>query len=218
MAVNPQTDAQLDAAQRLYDELPVSAQSIRLLRVHAGDESSTGDTPIRCELSVAHLTTNPVYAALSYVWGDPSTPPDHVFCNGVPIPVTSNCYQALQHLRAINGSFVVWIDAVCINQHDPSDKERQIGLMGEIYSRARTTYVWLGTASEATDQAIGYLGNAGFLDFYFVDGDIHGPALPTPRVLGALWSYAKGRWALQSNTIPHEATSDAPYLPRQRRC
>lgn len=41
---------------------------------------------------------------------------------------------------------LLWIDAVCINQDDPAEKEVQISLMGEIYSNAPPqidTVVWM---------------------------------------------------------------------------
>ena len=104
MAEDPPTVAEVNSTQRLYDGLPVSAQCIRLLRIHAADGSSTEDAPLRCEIYVADLTTRPIYTALSYVWGERASPPDLVFCNGVPFPVTRNCYSALQQLQTINGT------------------------------------------------------------------------------------------------------------------
>jgi len=37
----------------------------------------------------------------------------------------------------------IWIDALCINQQDNKEKEHQVLLMGEIYSNASETIVWL---------------------------------------------------------------------------
>lgn len=38
----------------------------------------------------------------------------------------------------------LWIDAICINQHDLAEKARQIPLMTRIYSTAARVLVWLG--------------------------------------------------------------------------
>lgn len=38
----------------------------------------------------------------------------------------------------------IWIDQICINQQDDTERGHQIALMGEIYSSARQVLVWLG--------------------------------------------------------------------------
>ncbi|KLU88500.1 hypothetical protein MAPG_07485 [Magnaporthiopsis poae ATCC 64411] len=38
----------------------------------------------------------------------------------------------------------VWIDAICINQDDYSERSRQVGIMAQIYQRSLMTIVWLG--------------------------------------------------------------------------
>jgi hypothetical protein len=39
---------------------------------------------------------------------------------------------------------LLWIDGVCINQTDILERNRQVQLMGEIYSRASCVLIWLG--------------------------------------------------------------------------
>jgi hypothetical protein len=51
------------------------------------------------------------------------------------IPITKNCASAIQDLMPI-GVRCLWIDAVCINQADFSEKRLQVPLMGQIYSQA----------------------------------------------------------------------------------
>jgi hypothetical protein len=82
------------------------------------------------------------YEALSYVWGArqgiiPIT------CEGRPLLVTPNCASALQHLRLKFKNRVIWIDAICINQHSMKEKAQQIPLMGDIYYTARRTIIWI---------------------------------------------------------------------------
>ncbi len=38
----------------------------------------------------------------------------------------------------------LWIDAICINQSDVSEKNHQVRLMGQIYSQLELTLMWLG--------------------------------------------------------------------------
>jgi hypothetical protein len=39
---------------------------------------------------------------------------------------------------------LLWADAICINQEDHVERSKQVVMMGEIYSQARTVIVWLG--------------------------------------------------------------------------
>lgn len=43
-----------------------------------------------------------------------------------------------------------WIDALCINQYDEAEKERQVRNMFHIYRKASTVLVWLGSAGPRT--------------------------------------------------------------------
>jgi hypothetical protein len=38
----------------------------------------------------------------------------------------------------------IWADAICINQEDDAERSKQVVMMGEIYSQAKTVIVWLG--------------------------------------------------------------------------
>lgn len=44
----------------------------------------------------------------------------------------------------------IWIDAICTNQADPTERGSQIGLMRDIYSSAKTVIVWLGEENKHT--------------------------------------------------------------------
>ena len=44
----------------------------------------------------------------------------------------------------LNGSRIIWVDAVCINQADPEEKTLQVTMMNLIYSRAEEVMIWLG--------------------------------------------------------------------------
>lgn len=50
----------------------------------------------------------------------------------------------------------IWIDAICINQNDPTEVSSQIGMMGEIYRQA-DVLIWLGEDDGRTHDAIGIL-------------------------------------------------------------
>lgn len=69
-----------------------------------------------------------------------------IMCNGRPTKIYPNLYNALAALRKRQpGEY--WIDAICINQEDSTEKTSQVQLMGQIYKQASTVTIWLGTIS-----------------------------------------------------------------------
>ncbi|KAE9378346.1 hypothetical protein N431DRAFT_281357, partial [Stipitochalara longipes BDJ] len=99
------------------------------------------------ELTIVKLSSVPSFEALSYQW-------DPIFCSrkwtekilvdGQPFTVNENLYTALQHLRLKDSERVIWIDAICINQSNDSEKEVQVNGMDDIYKAASSVVSWLG--------------------------------------------------------------------------
>jgi hypothetical protein len=54
--------------------------------------------PLHCVLRIAAIETNPVYNALSYMWGDPS-PTGRIVLDGEAFPVTGSLENALRHVH-----------------------------------------------------------------------------------------------------------------------
>ncbi|KAK8093464.1 hypothetical protein PG997_000149 [Apiospora hydei] len=67
------------------------------------------------------------------------------------VPVTHNLFEALSSLRLRDMDRLLWIDALCINQHDHREKGHQVGQMRSVYHNADTVLVWLGPSSDAID-------------------------------------------------------------------
>ena len=94
--------------------------------------------------------------ALSYVWGDPSVTRE-IYVDSVPVPVTANLEAALLQLRnhsRIRQGFLIWIDALRINQADLEERTVQVARMNDIYTRAWHTVVWLGLEANNSDLAM----------------------------------------------------------------
>lgn len=100
------------------------------------------DHPLHCRLRVAAIENDPVYDALSYMWGDPS-PKGTIVLDGESFPVTESLENALRHVRLQDSICCLWADAVCINQRDVKERGNQVHLMKEIYSRSRIVRVWI---------------------------------------------------------------------------
>ena len=110
------------------------------------------NVPIRITLFKASLNDIPErrkYSALSYVWGPPD-PRKSITCNGTELTVTANLEAALVQLRDDAKETVMWIDQICINQEDNDERNRQVSMMGRIYSMAERVIVWLGPSDHDT--------------------------------------------------------------------
>lgn len=112
---------------------------------------------IESDLEVPHyhfkdvyLRDNPVFEALSYVWGDP-TPTYRLVVDGALTKVSTNLGIVLPYLTGRLIDIPIWIDALCINQKDENEKGAQIALMGQIFSRARNVLSWLGERPRADE-------------------------------------------------------------------
>ena len=191
-----------------YDFLRIGPGSncIRLLNIHPST-TEDGKDRIQCDIVVADLASHPSFTALSYVWGAFAPDPHKILCGNAEIPISANGYSALLHLRKRLGSFTIWVDAICIDQNDEHDKEKQIPLMGDIYSGASKVYIWLGVGDPATDHAMGYLSSTGFLEYFFEDGVVGGKELKRPRPWAATWSYARTRWSFKQSHMPRQNKS-----------
>jgi hypothetical protein len=122
-----------------YQPLKSGSSEIRILSLHPGLESDN----IRCSLERVSLDANPVFEALSYVWGD-ATQKREISLDGFSQKVTANLEIALRHLRHLNKPRILWVDALCINQSDLKERSQQVSLMGRVYSSASGVLVSLG--------------------------------------------------------------------------
>jgi hypothetical protein len=127
---------------RAYHHKPLGyVDSMRFLELFPGIKGS----PLRCSITEARKSDEPLYEALSYAWGEP------VFSHtieevpsGTHLSITVDLYDALQSIRDQQTSRVLWVDAICINQLDLEEKGHQVAQMGRIYEDAERVVVWLG--------------------------------------------------------------------------
>lgn len=77
---------------------------------------------------------------------------------------------------------LVKVDAVCINQIDAAEKERQVQMMKDIFSKAEVTYIWLGEATDGSDLAMDLISNIKREDF-----EEYAPEDPTWEALKLLF-------------------------------
>lgn len=146
-----------------YQPLDHSQPSIRL--IHLLPKLSL-EGLIQCRIS--HGSTSSSYVCLSYVWDPPPPYEDNlstrkhikervILVNRTPVRIHENLFNFLWvarynatrtdwHLERLELSKPFWIDALCINQRNNSERNHQVGQMGEIYTCAESVHAWLGLA------------------------------------------------------------------------
>jgi hypothetical protein len=120
---------------------PLPPHYTRVLELHAGDLSD----PL-----VGHLIIQPIdgepYEAVSYVWG--GGPTKYMTVDGAAIRIKSSLKSALQTFRRSRGAGRtrrLWVDSVCINQDDISERTSQVVMMDLIFAGASRVLCWLGS-------------------------------------------------------------------------
>ena len=198
-------------ASELYRRkfLSPGTKSIRLLHVHAGSGAEDDDDLIESELLVVDLDTQeiPSYAALSYVCGSEDDVKHLILCDSFQLATTANCHSALSQLRKnLRRDFIIWVDAISINQDDNGEKMSQIRLMGDIFARAEIVYVFLGASTDATNRAIAY-----FQDFPFTERYVGKEQASALRIWTALWLSYTGAWGLTRFPFPLLSKREMPF-------
>lgn len=143
-----------------YEKLPSGQDHIRLLTILPDRE----DGRIHCNLETYPLAEAPLYHALSYAWGTRSQSKT-IICSDKRLDVTPSLKATLFALRnnpigahapedgAVTGTAPpLWVDQICINQDDETERAQQVRIMKNIFQRADMVLISLG---EKFDGAIG---------------------------------------------------------------
>ena len=144
-------------SQYHYSSLSLEPDSIRLLRLMPYGNGGIERTKIRCEL-FEYTLQDPakwthLYEALSYTWGG-SEKSCSISIKEQGLAVTENLYAALLRLQDRSLERIIWVDAVCIDQSNPEEREQQVLLMAKIYGKAHRVIVWLGKEAVDTEKAL----------------------------------------------------------------
>lgn len=126
-----------------YQGKAVGSNSLRLLTIQRATQERD---PVVCTLVEVPFGDKPKFNALSYTWGDSAPDDPTITLDGFPFRVRRNLFDALVFLRhqTVYPVRQYWIDAICINQNDVDERNRQVRIMDQIYFRATAVIIWLG--------------------------------------------------------------------------
>jgi hypothetical protein len=135
------------AIQNLYTILPLNlhTREIRLLVVESAPELSD---PISRSLGKHGL-----HQGIEYFAQNPSI----IQVNCINFEITRNQDFALRQIRHLEPCARFWIDAICINQADLTERAQQVDIMDQIYKSAMQTWACIGPVQAGCDKALASL-------------------------------------------------------------
>lgn len=137
----------------VYGSLDSSKHEIRLVTLHPGSNTDN----IACSIShvrlgggfrpfgplTGHVIGEAKYETISYCWGTMSDFAT-ISVDGKPLNIPSSAAEVLRKVRYRQRYRVLWIDSICINQEDYTERSQQVALMMAIYSQSIRTLIDLG--------------------------------------------------------------------------
>ncbi|KAH7083799.1 heterokaryon incompatibility protein-domain-containing protein [Paraphoma chrysanthemicola] len=153
-----------------YGYQTIAADEFRVLVLHPARSFSDD---IVVHLQTRKRSDDKFYEAISYSWGtneesEPVLVQDEEFASlhlhnqnvttrllryyqtrnqaNATLHVRSNVVTLLRYLRYQWFPRYLWLDALCINQSDKSEKGDQVNQMGDIYRKSGRTLIWLGSS------------------------------------------------------------------------
>ncbi|OAL51769.1 hypothetical protein IQ07DRAFT_586122 [Pyrenochaeta sp. DS3sAY3a] len=144
-----------------YDPL-VGDHDIRLLKVdeNPGSINRLSGTLVHHSLDeFASESPSFSYHAISYAWGDPTSTDRLWLSHSGYLEINASAAYVLRHVTTEK---LIWIDSVCINQNDTSEKSTQLRYMWGIYKFAEEVLAWPGGAEDGGDLAMELLFDISF--------------------------------------------------------
>jgi hypothetical protein len=175
-----------------HEPLPNPRTHFRLLKIIQGGF----DKHVVCELSIWPINEAPPYIAISYVWGDPACV-STITINSSPVTVRTNCEYVLQQQASAADTcqYYFWLDAVCIDQQNETEKNHQVALMGKLYSAAMHVHACIGPHCDDSRYLLEVAGPANpFLARLHQNVVYHTPAHARPPRWATTTSDIRGPW------------------------
>jgi hypothetical protein len=108
-----------------------------------GKEDDGTEVKDGSNLKFKDLLDHPYYGSF-YIRMGGKIPDETIKCDGVDVTVSGELIKALRQLREDETELRIWVDALCINQDDISERNEHVKTMGQIYANATRVRIWLG--------------------------------------------------------------------------
>ena len=107
------------------------------------------DDPIEVQVTVRDTSTTIfAYDAVSYRWGDVQDRREIRLGGNTSFSITKSLDTALRYLRRETEPVLLWADGICINQSNVDERNKQVSLMGQTFSRADHVRIFIGAAED----------------------------------------------------------------------
>jgi hypothetical protein len=151
-----------------YEKVPLDKDKNEIRVLSFAARKKVPNRPLKFSFKTTSLHANPPpeYYAISYTWGN-SDIRREIIIDGHAVSVPQNTEEALRRLcrhkprgrirrmfSSLKGGIVLWIDAVCINQGDVSERSWQVAMMGKVYSTATQVLIWLGHGGNGEKESV----------------------------------------------------------------
>lgn len=148
---NQSNSLQGHQSKDIYTYRALEPGEIRLVHLVPGE---TADQ-LQCIIIHVPSISAPPYRAVSYVWSTSLQTHELVTPDGV-LQITLSLDKALRSVRPKKQPIILWVDAICINQENRKEKEKQVRLMSRIFQKATCTYAFIdgGASSNAALQML----------------------------------------------------------------
>jgi hypothetical protein len=168
-------DIRMQKQSAIQSIAEIQKPQLKTSRAHAGFPTDRGHVirilhllpgasadPLLGEFEVVALATRPKYEAISYTWANKQGDDTHsgaIHFNSSKsfISITKNCEAALRRLRLNDCERIIWIDAVCIDQSNISERNHQVRQMLLIFRSSMHITIFLGHEYPGAEEVVGYL-------------------------------------------------------------
>ncbi|EMC93899.1 hypothetical protein BAUCODRAFT_75005, partial [Baudoinia panamericana UAMH 10762] len=133
-----------------YVPLDAVADEIRVINIMPSTDHSV---PIIAHIAHCPIHCEVTFTALSYRWSVDGAQ-TQIIANGQKMLIKSGLEATLRAVRMQDKVVPLWVDAICINQSDTTERSRQIPRMGTIYDNAALVISYAGPATNDSDLAL----------------------------------------------------------------
>lgn len=135
-----------------HESLDLQKDEFRVLKLSSALQGGF----IQCKLLKRPIGKK--HVCLSYTWGPEDAKRQEILINGRKFKVRQNLFDFLDVARTmLPSNSWLWIDAICIDQTNDSEKIHEIRRMPRLFGNAKYVISWLGKGDDDAARAVNFL-------------------------------------------------------------